>query len=366
VGYDERLEGGPLKGFFKDPNNLKYSLNTIVPLVVFLTSLLSVVIGANVLTTAVRTHTAWVWVVVVCLFSSFCAFIVVRAMIQPISDLVKQAEKFVKFEELRKERGQMIEVYNLIEHLMEYVKTRTDEGEKGTLMENMEKLDYIIPLGYMSLMVAHEVRNPLNTITGMSELLRQKSMDESQQAYLNAMLEAAKKIDKFTHDLLDFTDNELVREKLDLHDVIEDAMSSLGPALEGIECRLARKDPLMCFADKTKISQVITNILRNAAEHEKVGGFILISSEETDSSFRISIYNRHSTVAQEDLGSIFKPFFSRKKGGRGLGLFISMRNMRLHEGTIELKSGDEGTTFTIVLPIVELREDAVNGIVHSS
>jgi len=354
-----------LKGFFKDPNNLKYSLNTIVPLVVFLTSLLSVVIGANVLTSA-RTHGAWMWVVVVCLFSSLCAFIVVRAMIQPISDLVKQAEKFVKFEELRKERGQMIEVYNLIEHLMEYVKTRADAGEEGTLMENMEKLDYIIPLGYMSLMVAHEVRNPLNTITGMSELLRQRSMDESQRAYLNALLDAAKKIDKFTHDLLDFTDNELVREEFDINDVMEETMSGLAPELEGIECRFERKGPLMCFADKTKIFQVFTNILRNAAEHEKAGGFILISPQKSGSAFRVSIYNRHSSIAQEDLESMFKPFFSRKKGGRGLGLFISMRNMRLHEGTIEVKSSNEGTTFTIVLPIVELREDAVNRLAHSS
>ena len=350
-----------MKGFFKDPGNLKYSLNTIVPLVVFLTSLLSVVIGANVLVPA-RTHTAWMWVVVVCLFSSFCAFIVVRAMIQPISDLVKQAEKFVKFEELRKERGQMIEVYKLIERLMEHVKMEADEGEKGTLMESMEKLDYIIPLGYMSLMVAHEVRNPLNTITGMSELLRQKSMDESQQAYLNAMLEAAKKIDKFTQDLLDFTDNELVREEFDLNDVIEEAISGLSSALQGIECRFERRGPLMCVADRTKISQVISNILRNAAEHEKIDGFIEISSEKTDASFRIVIHNRHSTIAREDLESIFKPFFSRKKGGRGLGLFISMRNMRLHKGTIEVESGDEGTTFTIVLPISTPQEADLNHI----
>jgi len=351
-----------LKGFFRDPSNLKYSLNTIVPLVVFLTSLLSVVIGANVLTTTVRTHTAWMWVVVVCLFSSFCAFIVVRAMIQPISDLVKQAEKFVKFEELRKERGQMIEVYNLIERLMEHVKKETDEEDKGTLMESMERLDYIIPLGYMSLMVAHEVRNPLNTITGMSELLRQKSTDESQRAYLNAMLEAAKKIDKFTHDLLDFTDNELVREEFDLNDVIEEALSGLSSELQGVECPFEKRDSLMCVADKTKIFQVISNILRNAAECEKNGGFIRISSEKSDSSFRITIHNRHSTIAREDLDSIFKPFFSRKKSGRGLGLFISMRNIRLHKGTIEVKSGGEGTTFTVVLPVVKLEEDVANNV----
>ncbi len=352
-----------MKGFFKDPSNLKYSLNTIVPLVVFLTSLLSVVIGANVLKSA-HTQSAWAWVIVVCFFSSFCAFIVVRAMIQPISDLVKQAEKFVKFEELRKERGQMIEVYNLIERLIEHIKMEADEGEKDTLMESMEKLDYIIPLGYMSLMVAHEVRNPLNTITGMSELLRQRSMDESQQAYLNAMLDAAKKIDKFTHDLLDFTDNELVRERFDLNDIIEDAVRGLTQALEGIECRFVRKDTLLCVADKTKISQVITNILRNAAEHEKAGGFILISSEKTDTAFRVSIYNRHSAIAQEDLDSMFKPFFSRKRGGRGLGLFISMRNMRLHGGTIEVKSGDQGTTFTIVLPVVKLDEGITSNMIN--
>ncbi|OPY79696.1 MAG: Sensor protein ZraS [Syntrophorhabdus sp. PtaU1.Bin058] len=351
-----------MKGFFRDPSNLKYSLNTIVPLVVFLTSLLSVVIGANVLTVAVRTHTAWMWVVVVCLFSSFCAFIVVRAMIQPINDLVKQAEKFVKFEELRKERGQMIEVYNLIERLMEHVKKETDGGDKGTLMESMERLDYIIPLGYMSLMVAHEVRNPLNTITGMSELLRQKSTDGSQLAYINAMLEAAKKIDKFTHDLLDFTDNELVREEFDLNNVVEDAMGSLSPELEGIECRFERKGSLVCVADKTKIFQVISNILRNAVEHERPGGFIKISSEKINTSFRVSVYNRHSTIGKDDLESIFKPFFSRKRGGRGLGLFIGMRNMRLHRGTIEVESGDEGTTFTIVLPEMKLQEDIVSGM----
>jgi signal transduction histidine kinase len=214
----------------------------------------------------------------------------------------------------------------------------------------------------MSLMVAHEVRNPLNTITGMSELLRQKAMDESQRAYLNAMLEAAKKIDKFTHDLLDFTDNELTREEFDLNDVIEEVMYNLGQELQGIECIFAIKDPLMCNADRTKIFQVVNNILRNAAEHEKEKGFIRITTEKNDYRVHVAIYNRHSKITQEDMESIFKPFFSRKKGGRGLGLFVSMRNMRLHGGTVEVQSGDDGTTFTIILPVVKPEEIAGNGV----
>jgi hypothetical protein len=53
------------------------------------------------------------------------------------------------------------------------------------------------------------------------------------------------------------------------------------------------------------------------------------------------------------LQSLFKPFFTKKKGGKGFGLFISMRNIKLHGGDIKVESGDNGTTFTIELPLEE-------------
>ncbi len=338
------------RGFFRDPNNLNYNLRTIVPFIVFLTSLLSLAIGSNILA-PVKTLIIWAWIGAACLFSAFCSFIIMRAMTQPISELVQKAEQYVKLEELRKKRGKMIEVYSVLDRLIEYIRLKADENEKNVLLSGIENLDYIIPLGYMSLMVAHEVRNPLATITGMSELLKQKTNDESQKQYIDTMLSAARKIDIFTSELLDLNDNELVREEFDVNDVIEEAIRNLSQEMQHITCTFQSDRKLPCFADRTKIYQVIFNILKNAAYYEKESGLISVGTWEEGDTLYISIYNRHSKIEPENLGSLFKPFFTKKKGGKGFGLFIAMRNIKLHGGDIKVESGDEGTTFTIELPL---------------
>ena len=341
------------KGFFRDPNNLNYNLRIIVPLIVFLTSLLALAIGSNILA-PIKTNLIWAWIIAACLFSAFCSFIIMRAMTQPINDLVKKAEQYVKLEELRKKRGKMIEVYSVLDRLIEYIREKANEEEKSALLSGVENLDYIIPLGYMSLMVAHEVRNPLATITGMSQLLKQKATDESQNKYIDAMMNAARKIDVFTSELLDLNDNELAREEFDINDVIEEAIRNLSQEMRQVTCTFQRDRTLPCFADRTKIYQVIFNILRNATYYEKEHGVINVGIREEKETMYISIFNQHSKIEQEHLQSLFKPFFTKKKGGKGFGLFICLRNVKLHGGDIKVESGDAGTTFTIELPLEEL------------
>jgi hypothetical protein len=209
----------------------------------------------------------------------------------------------------------------------------------------------------MSLMVAHEVRNPLSTIMGMNELLKQKVVDESQKRYIDATLQAARKIEVFTKELLDFTDNEFAGEDVDVDDIIDEAVNSLSQELKDITCEFVKKGSLICLADRTKIYQVIHNILKNAANHEKAGGYIKIDAAKGDDMIRIAIYNKHSRVESDDYDAVFKPFFTKRKGGKGIGLFISMRNMKLHGGDIKIESGDNGTTFTIELPVVKGNEN---------
>jgi signal transduction histidine kinase len=345
------------KGFFRDPNNLNYNLRVIVPLIVLLTSLLALAIGSNILA-PIKTGAIWVWIIAACLFSAFCSFIIIRAMTQPINDLVQKAQQYVKLEEIRKKRGKMIEVYSVLDRLIEYIREKANENEKSALLNGIENLDYIIPLGYMSLMVAHEVRNPLATITGMSELLKLKVTDESQKQYIDTMLSAARKIDIFTSELLDLNDNELAREEFDMNDVIEEAIRNLSQEMQRITCTFETNRKLPCFADRTKIYQVIFNILRNAAYYEKENGLINVDIREEGETMYISIYNEHSKIEQENLQSLFKPFFTKKKGGKGFGLFISMRNVKLHGGDIKVESGDTGTTFTIELPLEGLSKSA--------
>lgn len=322
----------------------------IVPLVVFLISLLSVAVGSNILA-PLRSSIVWWWIIALALFSWIASFIIIWAMTQPIKDVVRRAQQYVTLEKMEKDRGRMIEIYKLIEQLTEYVRVHGGKGNKTELMKSIESLDYIIPLGYMSLMVAHEVRNPLNTITGMSELIRQKTTDESQLVYIDMLLDAARKIDIFTHELLDFNNNELNKEFFDIGDIIDDAIHSLGHALDHVTCEFPKPEKLPCLADRTKIYQAVFNVLRNAAEHEKKDGYIRISVSVAGNNREIVIFNKHSVIDKEDLESLFMPFFTKKKGGKGLGLYIAMRNMRLHGGNITVQSGADGTSFILTLPL---------------
>lgn len=97
--------------------------------------------------------------------------------------------------------------------------------------------------------------------------------------------------------------------------------------------------------------KVVHNILKNAAGYEKGGGTVKIGVKGDETKIAITIFNGSSRIQESEYESIFKPFYTRKKGGKGLGLFIGMRNMKLHGGDIKVDSGDEGTTFTIELPV---------------
>lgn len=338
-----------MRTFFKNPSNLRYNLNIIVPLVVFLTNILAIAVALYVLKDK---GFSYIWVLGTSLFSAFCALLVILAITQPIKELIQKAEKLVRFEEARKEKGQMMEVYQLIERLMERIKSEDEAitSKDKKVINNIDKLDFIIPLGYMSLTVAHEVRNPLNTITGMTELLNQKITDETQREYLSAILDAARKIDRFTADLLEFTDNELAKEEFSIYEVIEEALNYLGMEYRNALYEFQKDEDIIYTGDRIKIYQTIHNILKNAFEFEKDSGYIRIDTKQDNERVLISIYNRNSRILEEDLPSMFKPFFSRKKGGRGLGLFNSMKNIKLHGGDILVESGLQGTTFTIELP----------------
>lgn len=359
-----------MRKFFKDPKNLRYSLNTIIPLVVFLSSILVAVIARSFYADP---RIDYIWIVSISLFAALCSLFVVIAVTHPIKELLARAEQLVRFQGKKSERGQMIEIYQLIEKLIEFVKSEEtgNHGDKTDAIKGIERLDYLLPLGYMSLMVAHEVRNPLSTITGMSELLKEKMEGREAKAYADAILNAAKKIDIFTKELLDLTDAELETDEVDINKIVEEALKTAAGDFKKVEFEFKRGDAVLFIGDSNKLLQAIQNIIKNAFEYENeaiANNQITISKSfrltpeksrqtksvrvKTDFSDRItiSVFNKSSSIDENDIDSIFKPFFTKKRGGRGLGLFIAMRNVKLHGGDIKVESGEEGTKFVIELP----------------
>jgi signal transduction histidine kinase len=344
-----------MKSFFRDPRNLRYSLNALIPVIVFLTSILAAVAAANFSTDS---GSEFIWMGAISLFSAGCSFLVIYAVTQPLKAQLKRAEHLVRFEGSTAEKGQMIAIYDLIEKLIELVKSKTaqENEEKKDIMKEIEKLDYLLPLGYMSLMVAHEVRNPLNTITGMSELIKEKTENEAVKKYVEISLDAARKIDAFTKGLLDCTDNELFLETFDLHSVVEESTRILAIDFTTVKFDVQRGDIPAFSGDRNKIYQAVFNVMKNACEYEKDHGSVGVTTLRDSSNLFVSIRNEHSRIQPQNMETIFKPFFSDRKGGRGIGLFISMRNIRMHGGDINVESGESGTTFTLRLPLKALSD----------
>ncbi|HPP07085.1 MAG TPA: HAMP domain-containing sensor histidine kinase [Syntrophorhabdaceae bacterium] len=335
--------------FIKSPENLRYSLNIVIPLLVFLSSILSAAI-------AIRAHEMdtgrfFMWITGVSVFTALCSLFIVLGMTGPIKDLIKKIEKTILFDDVASARGQMMEVYKIIERLMGLAKIdeKNHTSDNIHLKKELERLDYIVPLGYMSLMVAHEIRNPLNTITGMSELLKSRLKGEKENLYIDTILNSAKKIDDFTKNILDFTDDSMEETEFDIVTVIKDAVDTLKMEFKEVECTIDENASIIYRGDKHKIHQALFNIIKNAFEYEKDGGSVQINFL-VNKEIAISVYNGHSKVEDEDKEHIFKPFFTKKKGGKGIGLFIAMRNIRLHNGNIEVESSEQGTTFTVRLP----------------
>jgi signal transduction histidine kinase len=362
-----------LKSLFSDPKNLRYRLTLVIPMLVFLTSLLSAFVSRGI--EGDESHTSYAIVAVIALFCSACSFFVCLGIMRPLDPLLRKVGSLVRFESRRSERGQLIEVYHLMEKVMGYLKSQgvSSEGQKA-ILRDMERLDYLLPLGYMSLAVAHEVRNPLTTIRGMSELLMARKGDPDQEKYLETILGAAGKIEAFTTQLLDLTDDVVASEPMDLNEVVEEALQVCATLFPGVHFRFQKKELPVVTGDRTKLYQAFQNIIKNAFEVEKEDGFVEVSASVQGHEISVSVYNRSSRIDPGDEEMIFKPFFTRKKGGKGLGLFISLRNVRLHGGTIDLLSERAGVTFVARLPFGKIVVEGIDderipagsaGILHS-
>ena len=238
------------------------------------------------------------------------------------------------------------------------------EVQRGALVAEHEKK--LAHFEELAAALAHEVRNPLTTIGALVYSLQRKFNSQSQEFKDVALIRS--EISRVSSILKEFT---LLARPLAPKPglipgglLLKDIATLLGPRLEKEKVTLESKcdESLMFYADREQLTQVLMNLVQNAAESMKGGGRVTVRANQATRPIEgppqsvtvIEVQDEGPGVPEEVRDRIFEPFFSTKKEGTGLGLPVSSRIIHRHKGILEFESEPgKGTVFRIVLPANE-------------
>lgn len=239
--------------------------------------------------------------------------------------------------------------------------------EKAQFQAQLAEYEKYAALARLALGAAHEINNPLLGILSHLELELNAASDAEQRAEIEQCINGAKRISNTLRGLVNYArPGPLVLSKISLNRLVTDTLGFLEgqPMLRGKTLENQVPDDLPHIrADANQLSQVLMNLLLNAAEATPEGGKITISASKLTyvDSLEIRVSDTGCGIPPDILPHVFEPFFTTKRGkGTGLGLSISQAYVRSHGGEIRVDSVlHHGTTITLTLPI---RQDSVEGV----
>ncbi len=206
-------------------------------------------------------------------------------------------------------------------------------------------------------MLAHELRNPLSSIQNAAHLVRHASLPPERSAWAkDVILSQVKHLARLVDDLLDVAritrgKIRLRMEDVDLAQILDRASDVARPMIDDRRHEFVAdlgRPPLLIQGDSTRLEQVFTNLLTNAAKYTDPGGRIELTARRDGDSLVVRIADNGVGISAEMLPRVFDLFaqvdnsLDRTQGGLGIGLTISQRLVALHGGTIEVASGGTG------------------------
>ena len=242
----------------------------------------------------------------------------------------------------------------------------TDLTELAALQQQMQLKENLAALGELSAGIAHEFKNALATISGYAQLIPEASASETAQ-YAKKILEQTRNITHVVAEFLKYARPlEIPDEAVGLQEVVERAVSEVSQAIPQvtIKCEGRFED---VAGDEGLLRQALLNLARNAAEacgaadgggHVTVHGEV-IRSEETGFQ-RITVVDNGAGIAAEALPKLFRPFFTTKANGTGLGLAVVQKIIVQHGGKVAVRNCPEGgAAFIVTLPLPRSLPEAV-------
>lgn len=229
-----------------------------------------------------------------------------------------------------------------------------------SLYEFDEKLERgkALMLAEMAPVVAHEIRNPLGSIKGAAQYLKSEVSTREQQELLNVIVDGTDRLNAVVSRFLEYARPYHLHCKMqDINGIIRKAISIIAAnkLVENISIVQELDDHLpQVNVDENQFVQVILNIALNAIESMPGGGTLTVSlcrqEADEEGDVAVTIRDTGAGISNRDLKNIFKPFFTTRERGVGLGLAICQKIIKEHGGGIRVQSVlSQGTTFTIKL-----------------
>jgi signal transduction histidine kinase len=233
-----------------------------------------------------------------------------------------------------------------------------DTREKSRLQEAACRKEQLMELGASAAIVSHEIKNPLGAMRGYASLLSRdlRSMPELQEM-ADLIIEGTKGLERVVSQILQFSKPQRVEIKtIDIANLLRQfgkflKMDLAFPPNVCLNLHVPR-DPLLVPVDPELLKSALLNLSLNAIQAMPVGGILSIALIKIETTYQIAISDTGVGMEEEELKTLFSPFFTTKPEGNGIGLVETKKIVQAHLGTIDVRSRPQlGTTFTLTLPL---------------
>jgi signal transduction histidine kinase len=278
-----------------------------------------------------------------------------KDLIERIDNVLRIRRVELKNRDLLREREMLLaEIAAWNRELEARVEEKTDALQIA--QAEIVQAEKLATLGYLSAGMAHEIRNPLNSIALFIQLLKSGMEDPEKIEYIDKSIKEIDRIDSILRKLLDTAK----RPKFEIGEVridgiIDTTLEIFKPQTEHHKIKVVRdyrRIPPAIQADPLELEQVFSNLFLNAIHEMPSHGVLTVQLDHDDSTITIRVSDSGKGIPGENLASIFDPFFTTKSCGIGMGLAVVLRIVKTYYGKIEVeKSDNTGTTFLIRIPL---------------
>ncbi|MHC0035395.1 ATP-binding protein [Pseudoneobacillus sp. C159] len=234
---------------------------------------------------------------------------------------------------------------------------KISERELIQLNENLSiQSEKMAVIAQMSAAIAHEVRNPLTSILGFIQLLKENK--HLQDDYIEVIFSEIDRINLVLSEMLLLAKPQAVSfKKVDLNQTMNSVLTLVSSEtnMKSIDLSIQTMDyPICVYGDESRIKQVFINMIKNAIEAIESSGKIDINLEVQNEFVSIFIKDTGPGIPKEIVGMLGQPFYTSKEKGTGLGLTICFKIIETHKGKVHITSEPGvGSTFEVILPLYQ-------------